>query len=343
MSENVHSREITLVYKQKEPPTNMKFTLSVLALLLLIHDSFCNFYQENKIFYQAPFLNINYTNVTFGMSVPLSKIRGSYAYQSYAGGLIATVCQADQLNQKLYSPINFNGIINFAAQDYNSADQQGQFATFSLLKNDLFNRTTGKSLSDENISNFAGFVGVSSAGRNRINLDISAGFLMPFVNPGTLDQIDSSDEYLIYSKVENRTVYSVRDTIIYSNINVIINLMRAHNWTIGSNIFQNNVLGQTGQQAIQTFQSQSLNPLFVCNSILTNNYIKDTEYYVNFCQCVTGINTLSVVNIFAVSQVAYEVILQLKNNCKQAKNFIFIIVGESQPLPPKVYQNPDNF
>lgn len=290
----------------------MTFKNYTILILLIVYDFCYSYIIENSIFYKAPRLNIKFTNITLGMSIPLSRTKGSFSYQSYAGGVIAAVCQADQLNQKFYSTINFNGIINFAIQDYESDDPVGQYASFELLKNDLYYRETGYSLSKNNISNFASYIGSMSSGKNRINHGISAGYAMPFINPGTLNQFDPTDNFAIFSDVENRTMFSIRDTVVYSNINVIVNLMAAYNWTIAANIYENDVMGQSGQQSIENYQSKFSNPIFTCNSILTNNYLSDPEYYIKFCDCVDGINTLAVVNLFTSTQVGYEVILQLK-------------------------------
>lgn len=218
---------------------------------------------------------------------------------------MAAVCQADKLNQKLNTPINFTGIINFAIQNYSNYDQIGQYAALELQKNDLYFNENGDSLSNYNIDNFAGYMGLTSSGINRINAEVSAGFAMPFINPGTLDQLDPEDNFAIFSAVENRTLFSVRDSIVYSNNNVIIKLMKAYNLTLAANIYENNVLGQIGQQSIQVYQSLYSKPIFACNSILTNQILSDTEYYVNFCRYVDGINYLKVIKCFEHTQLNF--------------------------------------
>lgn len=302
-----------------------------------------DYYQINDIYYEAPRLNIEYTNLTLGMSVPINKTRGSFAYEVYVGSVVATICQADKINRKSYPNLNFSGLINLAIEDYIIQDNVGQYATLNLLKSNLYNKTNQQSISDKNISNLGGFIGILSSGRNRVNGEASAGFSMPLVNPGTLDQLDPVDNFAIYSKIENRTYFTMRDTIIYSNINVLVNLMKAYNWTIAANIYQNNVLGFTAQQAIQLYQSRQSIPIFTCNFIITFEEFSDPDFYIKFCSCMTSIDVLNVVSMWTVPPAAYLIIKRIKQNCSAAKNFVFIVVGESEPLPDEIAYDNESF
>ena len=288
---------------------------------------------ESDLFYSPPSLNIKDLNITVGISTPLSKTRGSFDYELYVGGVIATICQADLINQKLYPPGNFNGTLNLAIQDYTFKDPLGQAAAMKLMLNDIFNISTGQRLSDNNINNFAGFVGVESTGKNRVNADLNAGFIVPFVSPGTLSQIDPVDDYSIFPKIENRTFFNVRETILYSNINVFIQLMNAYNWSIGANLFQNNVLGFDAQQGIQSYIEIKSKPIFTCNSILTLQDYFSKDFFVQYCDCISKVHDLNVIGIWAAPPVSYEIIRKMNKYCSKSKKFIYIVSGENVELP----------
>ena len=297
---------------------------------------------ETELFYSPPSLNVKDFNITIGISTPLSKTRGTFDYELYAGGIIAAICQADFINQKLYPQGNFNGTINLAVQDYTFKDALGQYSSMKLMMNDIFNKSTGRSLSNNNINNFAGFVGVESTGKNRINADVNAGFIVPFVSPGTLSQIDPVDNYSIFPEIENRTFFTVRETVLYSNINVFIQLMNAYNWSIGANLFQNNILGFDAQQEIQTYIGRKSNPIFTCNSIMTlQNYI-DKNFFVQYCNCINKISELNVIGIWAAPLIAYEIIKKMNKFCSKSKDFIYIVSDEDAVLPDKI-ANSDEF
>lgn len=124
-----------LTPKMRESQTNKSLMLQqIFFFILFFYTIHSNYYIQNDIFYQAPYLNIEFTNITFGLSVSLSKKKSSFSYQSYAGGVMAAVCQADQLNHKLYTSIHFTGIINLAIQDYSFDDEIGQYSTLELQK-----------------------------------------------------------------------------------------------------------------------------------------------------------------------------------------------------------------
>ena len=155
---------------------------------------------RNRTVLYPPSLNVKDFNITIGISTPLSKTRGTFDYELYAGGVIAAICQADFINQKLYPQGNFNGTLNLAVQDYTFKDPLGQYSSMKLMMNDILIRPTGQSLSNNDINNFAGFIGVESTGKNRVNADVNAGFIVPFVSPGTMSQIDPVDNYSIFQK-----------------------------------------------------------------------------------------------------------------------------------------------
>ena len=288
---------------------------------------------ESELFYSPPSLNIKDVNITIGISTPLSKTRGSFDYEFYVGGIIATICQADSINQKLYPQGNFNGTINLAVQDYTFKDPLGQAAAMKLMFNDIFNKSTGQKLSNNDINNFAGFVGVESTGKNRINADVSAGFIVPFVSPGTLSQIDPVDNYSIFPESENRTFFNVRETILYSNINVFVQLMNAYNWSIGANLFQNNVLGFDAQQGIQTYIEIESKPIFTCNSIITLEDFFNKDFFVQYCSCISKIHDLNVIGIWATPPLSYEIIRKMNKYCSKSKDFIYVVSGENVELP----------
>ena len=288
---------------------------------------------ESELFYSPPSLNIKDLNITIGISTPLSKTRGSFDYELYVGGIIATICQADSINQKLYPQGNFNGTINLAIQDYTFKDPLGQGGAMRLMLNDIFNRSTGQRLSDNNITNLSGFIGVESTGKNRVNADVNAGFIVPFVSPGTLSQIDPVDNYSIFPEIENRTYFTVRETIMYSNINVFVQLMNAYNWTIGANLFQNNVLGFDAQQGIQTYIEIKSKPVFTCNSIITSQDFFDKNFFIQYCNCISKVHDLNVIGVWAAPPLAYEIIKQINKYCSKSKDFIYIVSGENVELP----------
>ena len=153
-----------------------------------------------------------------------------------------------------------------------------------LMLNDIFNRSTGQRLSDNNITNLSGLLEWKSTGKNRVNADVNAGFIVPFVSPGTLSQIDPVDNYSIFPEIENRTFFTVRETIMYSNINVFVQLMNAYNWTIGANLFQNNVLGFDAQQGIQTYIEIKSKPVFTFAIQSSPHKISLTKFFHSILQ-----------------------------------------------------------
>lgn len=284
---------------------------------------------DNELYYIPPQLNVKNFNLTIGISSPLSKSRGTVDYQEFSGGIIAAICQADQINQKLYPAGNFIGTINLAVQDYTIEDAFGQNAAIQLILNNMYNKSSGGMASKDNIQNLAGYIGTVSSGRNRINADVSAGFALPMVNPGSLIQLDPANDFSIFPGAENRTFFSIRGTILYSNINAFTDLMKAYNWTIGANIFQNSISGLTSQQGIQTYSSLFSSPIFTCNSILTaDDSLLDDTYFVDFCKCVGKINELNVIGLWAAPPISYEIIRKIKKNCGGADKFIFVVEGE---------------
>ena len=292
--------------------------------------------RETELYYSPPLMNVKDFNITIGISTPLSKTRGTFDYELYAGGVIAAIRQADSINQKLYPQGNFNGTLNLAVQDYTFKDSLGQYSSMKLMMNDIFNKTTGQRLSNNGIDNFAGFIGVENTGKNRVNADVNAGFIVPFVSPGTMSQIDPVDNYSIFPEIENRTFFNVRETIMYCNINVFVQLMGAYNWSIGANLFQNNVLGFAAQQGIQTYIGIRSKPIFTCNSIITSKDYFDKNFFVQYCSCINKIGELNVIGIWAAPPISYEIIKQMNKYCSKSKDFIYIVSSENVVLPDEL-------
>jgi hypothetical protein len=298
-----------------------------------------NYVNESEIFYQSPFLNIKYMNITLGIT---SAAINSSPY-SYAGGQIAAICQADKLSRGAYPPINFTGLVNLIIQYFDRDDPVGQNSAIRTLSNSLYNKTTNTSLSSEGIENLAGFIGFISSGENRINAAVSSGFALPFINPGTLSQVNPSDRFVIVGKAESRSFYSIRNTFEYSDLSVLINLMEAYNWTIGANLFENNVFGFAMQQQVQTYVSENSSPIFTCNEIIAfDNFVTD-EFYSDYCNCMTNINKLNLLSLWMSPIFAYEFIKEFKKNCKAAENFIYVVTSESEPLPSGLYYDDSSF
>lgn len=307
---------------------------------------YSDFYNESntdQFYYQAPALDVKNMNLTLGMSVPLLSTRGTSSYQLYAGAIMATICQADQINQGLYDVLNFTGTINLAFQEYSSSGDFGQAAAIDLLKSNLYNSTTGIPLSDKNINNLAGFVGIFSDGRNRINSAATNGFELPFLNPGSLNQMDPSDDFAVVSQALNKTYFQVRSTIDYGILNAVLGLMSSYNWTIAASIYQNNVLGLISQQSIGIYESTYKSPIFTCNFIQSAKDLNSTTFYKNVCNCMTNINTLTVLNIWTDESVAYSIIRNMKQNCKAAEKFVFIVTVDSYVSPQEITENEEDF
>lgn len=323
----------------------MRFCLPLAFTIfsILISYSTSQFF-ENEIIYDEPIVKINNVNITLGASFPLDqefKILTSYANSIQ---LAMAICQADRINQNLYQPVNnFNGTINIAVQRYDKDDIVGQYATMQLWSNSLYNSTTGKAISSYGISNLMGFFGVPSSGNNRINSGVIAGSLIPFINPGTVDQADPEDKFAISGELENRTYYSVRDTLIYSPVTVVIDLMKYYNWTISGNIFQDNILGFTAQQYIQSYASVNYFPIFTCDRILTPIDTIQNNFITDFCECMTNIKTLRVVNVWLSPILAFGLIADMKKKCEASKDFIFIVSGDSDTLPLRLSNDPETF
>jgi hypothetical protein len=298
-----------------------------------------DYVKESEIFYQSPILNIKYMNMTLGIT---SAAINSSPY-SYAGGQIAAICQADKLSRGAYPPINFTGLVNLIIQEFYSDDPVGQNSAIRTLSNSLYNKTTNTPLSSEGIENLAGFIGSISSGENRINAEASGGFALPFINPGTLNQVNPSDGIFIFTDAELRTFFSIRDTFEYSEIDVLINLMEAYNWTIGANLFENTAFGFTLQQQVQTYASENSSPIFTCNEIISLDNLVTDEFYTDYCNCMTNINKLNLLSLWMSPIFAYEFIKEFKKKCKAAENFIYVVTSESEPLPSGLYYDDTSF
>jgi hypothetical protein len=317
----------------------MPFFVLYTIFQLLLHNLYSFEIEESEIFYQSPYLNIKFMNMTLGITS--ASISSSTA--SYAAGLVASICQADKLNRNAYPPINFTGIINLVIQEYGKDDPFGQNAAIKILSNSLYNKTTGASLSSDQIHNLAGFLGTISSGENRINADAGGGFSVPLINPGTLNQVNPNDRYAIFSKLEERTFFSVRDTILYSNLNVLLDLMKAYNWTIGANIYEDNTFGLGLEQQVEIFKSLYYSPIFTCSEIVGVDDLINQQFYVDYCRCMTNINKLNLISLWMSPILAYRFIRELKNNCKAAEDFVYVVTSESEPLPSAIYYDDTNF
>jgi hypothetical protein len=313
--------------------------INIFCLFLIFKVQSIDYVKESEIFYQSPILNIKYMNVTFGITSPDIK---SSPY-SYAGGQIAAICQADKLSRGAYPPINFTGLVNLIIQYFDRDDPVGQNSAIRTLSNSLYNKTTNTPLSSEGIENLAGFIGSISSGENRINAAVSSGFALPFINPGTLNLISPSDRFTFVSKAESRSFYSIRDTFEYSDFNVLLNLMQAYNWTIGANLFENNVFGFTLEQQVQAYASENSSPIFTCNEIIALDNFDTDQFYTDYCNCMTNINKLNLLSLWMSPIFAYKFIKEFKKKCKAAENFVYVVPSESEPFPSELYYDDSSF
>jgi hypothetical protein len=317
----------------------MPFFVLYMIFQLLLHNLYSFEIEENEIVYKSPYFNIKFMNMTLGITSASINTSPS----SSAAGLVASICQADKFNRNAYPPINFTGIINLIVQEYGRDDPVGQNAAIKILSNSLYNRTTNASLSSDQIRNLAGFLGTISSGENRINAEAGGGFSVPFINPGTLNQINPNDQYAIFSEFEERTFFSIRDTILYSNLNVLLDLMSAYNWTIGANIYEDNTFGLGLEQEVEIFKSRYYSPIFTCSQVVGIDDLINQQFYVDYCRCMTNINKLNLLSLWMSPVVAYRFILAFKNNCKAAEDFIYVVTSESEPLPSTIYYDDTNF
>ena len=318
-----------------------KYNIICLIFEFLFFIKFKSQYVPNTIYYQEPLLNVKFMNLTLAGCFPFIKSGPILSEVTNQAGIVAAICQADKLNRKQYSEINFNGIINIAAQEYALPDQIGQFASMSLYKNSLYNVTTRQQLPSNNIYNLAGFFGALGSEINKIRAEISSGTAIPFVDPGTIDLFNFNFKTSVKSRSENRTYYQIRDTSIYNSVNVVINIMKAYNWTICGNIYQDNVLGLNAQQEIQTYASKYSSPIFTCNEIVTDedlSKISNSQFITNYCTCMNNIRTLTVINLWTDPIAAYSLIADFKKKCSSASKYVFIMTGESKLLPEKFYE-----
>lgn len=320
-----------------------KYIIICLLFKFLFSIKFKAQYVSNTIYYQEPLLNVKFMNLTLAAIFPLIKFSSALSEVIDQTGIVAAICQADKLNRKQYSEINFNGIINIAVQDYELSDPIGQFATMSLFKNSLYNVTTKQQLPSNNIYNLAGFFGALESELNKIKAEISSGTGIPFVDPGTIDLVGSAFKTLLTFRSENKTYYQIRDTEVYDNVNVVINIMKAYNWTICGNIYQGDVVGLTAQQEIQNYASKFSSPIFTCNEILTDYDLTDDQFITNFCTCMNNIRTLTVINLWTDPLLAYSLIIKFKKKCSSASKYVFIMTGESKPLPQNVFTETEIF
>lgn len=301
------------------------------------------FITDSDIYYETPWFDLENMNLTLAASFPFERSLRTPATASTAIGAAIAVCQADFINQKLYPEVNFNGTINIAIQSYGSDDSVGQYSTIKLLSNSLYNSTSGQALTSSEIFNIAGYFGVTSSGINRINSAALTGYAIPFINPGTIDQADVEDNFAISNYAEIRRFYDVRDTSLYTSFNVLLDLMSAYNWSICSNIFQDNMFGFAAQQYVQIYSTLNQNPIFTCNRIFTPNEKDNSDFVQEICNCWANIDILRIVSLWTDPITAFNLIREFRAKCKIAKNIIFIVSGVSEPLPSQIYYNTEDF
>jgi hypothetical protein len=301
--------------------------------------------KQSDVYYKDTVLNLDNINMTLAASLPFNRtIINLFSNGEAELAAAMVICQADRLNQKLYPPIDFSGIINIAIQSYNEQDIDGQYSTVELYKNNLFNSTSNLPLSNYGIDNIAGFIGSTSSGINRINSAVVDGTLIPFLNTGTVDEVDLADKFYIPTTDQKYSFYSIRGTIQYSSLNVVLDLMNAYNWTICGNIYEDNTFGFAAQDLVQLYTANYTSPIFTCNIIFTAAD-KITETFIsNVCNCMKNINTLRVLNLWTAATVGYEIIYAMKNGtCPIASEFVFIITGQTNQIPLEFNDKPEYF
>ena len=139
--------------KKCAPFLSCKVFLVVLLHSLQIYMSSSEFIEADRIddinfYYKPAIFDKSNINITLAVIAPITRTRGTADFEFTAGSLLAIVCQADQINQKYYPELDFEGQINIAIQDYDIEDPIGQYSSMQILKNSLYSRNTNLTLSD---------------------------------------------------------------------------------------------------------------------------------------------------------------------------------------------------
>ena len=296
---------------------------------------------DKLLYYDPPRFDIKNTNVTFGgglfaadkkLSAPLIRL----------GETVATVCQADQINQKR-SKFSISGIINLVFQEYESEQSSGQGAIIDLIEENLKGPESLK-LNRKYRLNLTGLFGSSDYGRAKVNSLSSNSFGIPFVDAGDLAR-DENDNVLIGSNFEqNRTFFQILDSYQYNTFTAVLDVAAFFNWTLLGSVFEANSYGYNRQRDViyQSFQNST--PNFACNYLFYPRNLDagmsstDVSSLTDFCHCIKEKNKLSVVILWMIASTSTVVIRDIREYCSGTESWTYLIADDFESSTPNVAQ-----
>ena len=250
---------------------------------------------------------------------------------------MATVCQADQINQKR-SPFYIDGILNLVLQEYKSEASSGQGAILGLIRENLKGEYVDKL--DQNRYNLTGLFGSSSYETASINSLSSSDLGIPFIDAGDLSNSYSNNFYSS-SKIamaSNRTLYQILDTYNYNTFSAVLDVADYFNWTLIGSIYEANSFGFDQQKNVifQSYTDKNSTINFACNYLFYINEIKsgsgmitaDVASLSDYCNCVKDKNILSVTILWMKLATAAIAIRNIRETCSGTESWTFLVAGD---------------
>lgn len=292
-----------------------------------------NNFLNNNLYYSPPSFDINFANVTLGATRFYND--GFVSGEALSlGESLSAICQAELINQNK-SQFSINGIINLVFQDYKSIQSSGQAAIIALLSNSVNGNTTIDGLKPYNIS-LTGYFGISDFGTSKINSMVGGDFAIPFISAGDLARANPDNQFSANFPAQNRTFFQILDTSVYNIFSSVLQILNHFNWTLVGDVYQSNTFGYGKQSQVMDYSAQYSTPIFACNMIyyvdedLNRNGNIIRESIELFCRCVNEKNKINVIVLWMSSTASVSFITILKDRCKEAKDWTFIVSNDFQ-------------
>lgn len=289
---------------------------------------------ESNIYYTAPSFDLKFSNVTFGAS-RLNVNGNATGDTATLGELLATVCQAELINQKK-TQFSINGIINLAFQDFSSRQSSGQSAILALMSNSLVKgQQLDFSLPDS--INLTGLFGNSNFGTSKINSLVSNFYGIPFVTASDVSRSNPDNEFSNVFSAENRTFFQILETYNYNTFSAVLQILNHFNWSLVGSVYQENNFGYTRKYQVMNYAANYSTPSFACSTIY--NFETATESsafslranrFKYYCQCILDKDTIHVNILWMSTTAALNFITNLREVCAEAKDWTFILADDFQ-------------
>lgn len=324
---------------------NVLLQILMIPLLIRFQTSNCSkrFAQDNKLYYIAPEFDINFANVTFGISRYIDENDPKTSIFSL-GQAIGFICQADLINRKK-TQFTFNGVINLLFQDFGSIRSSGQGAILTMLSNNFHSNSAELNWYYKRNStvNITGMLGTFDYGTSKINSAASNYFGIPFVTSGDLARSDPDNFFNGFFPAEKTTFMQTYNTVNYNSFNAVLDILAYFNWTLVGNVFVSNSFGYGRQRDVATYSASNTIPMFACQTIFYFDVASVISYndgsnIDQFCNCVLEKSVMQVSVLWMDTSTATSFINILRSRCKQSEDWTFIITDDLQS-PAEIFLN----